>query len=209
MWLIAAAHAETTHDAATWTSALAQVDLHEGQDHGPRLLADVHARRTGPAFTAIVRPAFGWDLNKSLSVALGGAWVGVGGASTDGELVSEARVWEQVMLAGKVEDLQLGLRLRLEQRFLEAGTGHRLRVWGRAAVPVSEALSFVVTDEAFVGTLGPGAPVAFDQNRLFVGLALPLYEKSRIEVGYGHVVLTRADATSHFHVVATNLFLSR
>ena len=209
MWLTAPAYAATTHDAATWTSVVAQVDLHEGEDHGPRLMADVHARRTGAAFTAIVRPAIGWDVNKSLSIAVGGAWVGVAGASTEGELVSEARVWEQVLLAGKVEDLALGLRFRLEQRVLADGAGHRVRVWGRAAMPVSDALSFVATDEVFVGTLGPSAPVAFDQNRLFLGVALPVLEKSRIELGYTHVLVVRGDATTHIHVLASNLFLSR
>ncbi len=207
MLFVSAAHAETIHDLATWTAVSAQVDLHEGQDHGPRLLADVHARRTGAAFTAIVRPAVGWDVNKSLSLAVGGAWVGQRGASTEDDLVSEGRVWEQALVTGKVEDVALGLRLRLEQRFLTDGAGHRVRVWGRAAAPVSDVISLIATDEVFVGTLGPSAPVAFDQNRLFLGLALPVSDVGRLEVGYTHVLLVRGDVTSHVHVIASSLFL--
>ncbi len=207
----ALASAQTTHDLATWTSVGLLANLHGDRPSGPRLWTDLHARRTDASFTGIVRPGLGWDLADWITVYAGYAWIPQVGESTADELLSEHRAWEQLLLQRRVGELTLGLRPRLEQRFLEAQpeVGHRLRLWGRAAVPVGGDLSLVLTDEVFLG-LGATAwsPSGFDQNRLFVGPALPVSEVGRVELGYTNTFLARETGDTVLHVVSANLYLN-
>lgn len=215
--LLAAASlaAETTQDLAVWSSVNGQVDLHEGRDTGPRLWTDLHFRRTDAWFVGIARPALGYDLAKGVAVYAGYAWVPWIGEATDDALQHEHRAWQQALLSRKAGSVQLGLRPRLEQRFVggQPGTGHRLRVWGRAAAPVSKPVSLVVTDEVFVGFNATdwvvGSNVAgFDQNRLFLGAALPVAEVGRVEVGYLDTFVLRSTGNTLLHTFSTNLFLN-
>jgi hypothetical protein len=216
MWFICAgAFAATTHDPAVWSSVNLQVDLHEGRATGPRLWTDLHFRRTDQWFVGIVRPGLGWDLAKGVAVFAGYAWVPWIGEATDDQLMNEHRAWQQALMTRKVGNSQVGFRPRFEQRFVggEPGTGYRVRLWGRAATPVGKGLQLVATDEVFLGlnetTWTVGSNVAgFDQNRLFVGPALPVEGLGRVEVGYLNVFLLRDSGNTMLHTFSANLFLS-
>jgi hypothetical protein len=207
----AAALAATTHDPATWTSVNLQVDLDAQPDTGPRLWTDLHFRRTDANFVGIARPAFGWDVARGVGVYVGYGWIPTYGESTDDQLVNEHRVWEQLLLTKKLDAVQLGLRPRFEQRVVagEEGTGLRVRLWGRAAVPVSDRISLVVTDEVFVGLVATDWSVAgFDQNRLFVGPAFPIEGLGRVEFGYMNTFVLRESGNTDLHIASANLFLN-
>jgi hypothetical protein len=211
--LASAAVAQTAHDPAVWSSINTQVDLHPERTVGPRLWADFHFRRTDAWFVGIARPALGWDVAEGAGVFVGYAWVPWLGEATDDQLMNEHRVWEQLLLTRAAGRGQLGFRPRLEQRFVggEPGVGHRLRLWGRGAAPLGDRVSLVVTDEVFVGlgatTWTTGSNVAgFDQNRLFVGPALPIEGLGRLEVGYLNVFLLRESGNTDLHALSSNLF---
>jgi hypothetical protein len=151
----------------------------------------------------------GYDLTRGVAVFAGYAWVPSIGAATDDELVQEHRVWEQALLQRSVETVKVAFRPRLEQRFLTGEVGHRLRLWGRVEVPLGEPVSLVVTDEVFLGFNDTdwGAVAGFDQNRLFVGPALPIEGVGRVEFGYMNTLLHRDDDTD-LHIVSANLFVN-
>ncbi len=198
-----------THDPAVWTGALIQANLHPERTTGPRLWVDLHARSWENGWTSITRPAVGWDLAPGVSAFVGYAWIPtVDPANT---LTNEHRSWVQLVLQPDVGAVSLAVRPRLEQRFSDAasGVGHRARLWARVGVPVSDALSIVVTDELFVGLVDTGWSVGgFDQNRAFVGITLPLAASGRIELGYLDAMLLRGGEVLHQHVASTLLVLS-
>lgn len=212
---LALAAAAATHDPAVWSSVTVQADLDEEDDRGPRLWLDLHFRRMDSNFLFIGRPALGWDVAKGVGLFAGYAWVPWIGDATDGALQNEHRAWQQALLQRKTGRTQLGFRPRLEQRFVggEPGVGHRVRLWGRAAHPLSDRVSLAVTDEVFLG-LNPtewttGSNVAgFDQNRLFVGPALPIEGLGRVELGYLNVVILRESGDTVLHAMSSNLFLT-
>ena len=209
IWLAMALAAPQTQDAGVWTSLNLAAPLHDGRDAGPRLWLDMHGRRTDASFLAIIRPGVGVDLTRGVAVFAGYAWVPSIGSATDDTLAQEHRVWEQALLQRSVESVKFAFRPRLEQRFVTGEVGHRLRLWGRAEVPLSEAVSFVVTDEVFVGVNDTewGAVAGFDQNRLFVGPALPIEGVGRVEFGYMNTLLHR-DVDTDVHIVSATLFIN-
>ena len=101
----------------------------------------------------------------------------------------EHRVWEQVAFGRSFADLDLGLRGRLEQRFINhlGGTIVRNRYRLKAVHPLWDTRWYAVgTEEVFVNFNGLGAgPVSgFEQNRLFGGVGLRLGQRVRVESGY-------------------------
>lgn len=208
--LASQASAQVDQDLGAWESVNLQASLHkDDQKTGPRLWTDLHFRRWDTQFLAIVRPGIGFDVARGVSVFAGYAWVPSVGDATEGELLNEHRIWEQALLTGKVKEIALGFRPRLEQRFEqgEAQIGHRLRLWGRAGVPLRGSVSLSVTDEVFLGfNKTEWTKQGFDQNRLFVGPALGT-DFGRVEFGYMNVYLDR-DADSDLHLASANLFVN-
>lgn len=133
------------------------------------------------------------------------------GAATDHALSSEHRIWEQLLYQRKVGEGGLGGRVRVEQRFLADGDlGHRLRLWGRTALPLAGPVSLVLTDALFLGSNETDTTSSgFEQNRAFVGPAVPMADIGRIELGYLNICLDRGDADTMLHIVACNVFVVR
>lgn len=178
---------------------------------GPRFWLDLHERRTPSGFTAIIRPAFGWQATPWFSVWAGYAWVPTDPDGAD--TVHEHRAWEQLIFQHKTGPALLQLRLRQEQRFRqgEAGVGNRLRVFGRVNAAVSGPFGLAMWDEAFFQFNDPGwvGYTGFDQNRAFFGPYLEGPPGVRLEVGYMNQYLQRPEGASQdHHVVAFNLFIS-
>jgi hypothetical protein len=194
-------------DIGVWDAVFVQAPLHEDGDQGARLWLDLHARRDGGRFTAIVRPGIGWDLSRETAVYVGYAAIPSGAPGVDTAL--EHRAWQQLFWNGKAGDVGFGLRPRLEQRFAAASdVGLRGRLFGRAQVPLTDRFAAVAWDELFVALNDSDfVPAGFDQNRVFVGPAV-VGQGHRVEVGFLHVLLRREGTWTNVGVFAANLFLT-
>ncbi len=179
------------HHSGVWAGVVgsAQVDA--------RLLAsfEVHLRQEDTRATAIMRPAVGLRLSDHWATHAGYAWIG--GLPDGGPVVHEHRAWSQLSGSASVGDkLNLTSRTRLEHRVRgEGAIGHRARQFVRVgAVPAREGgASPVLWNELFLGLnkTAWGAVSGVDQNRLFVGAALPLARGGRFELGVLHVAAPR------------------
>lgn len=175
---------------------------------------DVHARRGGSGTVTIVRPAVGVEITPWLNVLGGYAWIPTVTDAT-GDASHEHRVWEQVVLKHRFEELGLFAqsRTRFEQRFLEGDDDVALRLREFVRVNWQPSPDFPVGvafwDELFVGlTEQAWAPQGIDQNRVFLGPFLQMAPWARLEAGYLFVYLDRGPADLYAHVLAVNLFVS-
>lgn len=185
--LIAVPPAQAQPDQ-TWTGAFASGTPIEGS----RLLLwlDGHARfRDGSdeLDVSIVRPGVGWRVHKGLDVYAGYARVTL---HRDGDDLGEDRFWQQaIYTVGKIGDVSVSGRTRLEQRWRETGddAGWRLRQFVRLGLPIDGSpISLVAWDEAFFGlnTTDWGQRDGYDQNRLFLGAGWHINDRVRLEGGY-------------------------
>jgi len=161
---------------------------------------------------SLVRPAIGLDLGPTVSVWAGYAYFN--SRRSSGERVDEHRPWQQLSwTAHKSAHGSLGLRLRLEQRFVETGddTGWVLRTQLRYAHRLDEAgrwqaVAFIEPFVALNNTdWGPERGVA--QNRIFVGGAYRITSTLSMEFGYmnQHLRLAGEDLVNHLAVAHLKL----
>jgi hypothetical protein len=199
------AHA-AEQDLGVWSAVLSATELGDGP---ARFWLDLHARRDGARFLAIVRPGLGLQLTDHASAWVGAGWIP--SVPDDGDATHEIRVWEQLIATGDLGSWgTLQSRTRFEQRTLDGGDlGFRVREFVRfGAVPRQEQrASLVVWDEVFLGLneTGWGAVSGLDQNRLFVGAALPVRHGGRVEVGLLQVAVPR-DELGLTWIAAMNWF---
>ncbi len=138
----------------------------------------------------ILRPAIGWAISERFKVYQGYARVQT--ALAGGGFSGEDRSFQQLdWEIGTFERAKVSSRTRFEQRILSTGRdiGLRLRQQLRVALPLSEpkdGLAVVAWTEAFVALNDTdwGGPAGFDRVRTFVGLGVPLVDKSTVEIGY-------------------------
>jgi hypothetical protein len=209
---ISSAPASAAEDVQGWTS----VTVSGPATAGGRLLLtfDGHARFRDDASrrdVTILRPGLGWRVTPRLDAYGGLALVTIARAGND---VTERRLWQQLSypitpLAGGV----LTGRTRLEQRFRDTGsdTGWRLRHQFRYARPVGGGpVVAVVANETFLGLNEAdwGQRSGFDQNRAFIGAALQLAPKARVEGGYMNQFIKVQGADRTHHNLVLNLVLS-
>lgn len=201
------AHAQT-QDIAVWTAALASPDVSDRT----RVWLDVHARRSQASFLSIVRPGVGLQFTSAVSGWLGYAWIPT--VPDDGATRHEHRIWQQLIGNISLGDRwTLQSRTRFEQRFaVGGGVGLRVREFVRLSVApeVAQRPRLALWDELFVGLNDTdwGAVAGFDQNRLFVGVGLPVSHGGRVEVGLLNVLALR-DELQVSWVVAANWFVPR
>jgi hypothetical protein len=175
---------------------------------------DLHARRGAAGQVNIIRPAIGYRILDDLTVHVGYAYVPT--IKDDAPDVHEHRPWQQLLYTLEPADgLTLGFRARLEQRFVDTGrdVGHRLRFLFRAGYKPIADLPLIpsISDEVFVDLNDTdwGARTGFEQNRLFVGPGLEMFEGGRLDVGYMNVLSRRAGKQDLMaHVIAMNLVVS-
>jgi Protein of unknown function (DUF2490) len=134
----------------------------------------------------LVRPAVGYDLTSSV-------WVGHGYTPSyppTGNVLTENRAWQQYLWVGPGLGSTLQWRSRLEQRAIE---GHdrlawRFRQFWRLTRPLTQradGLTVVAWDEVFLHLNDTTRTTSgFDQNRVFAGLGVGLWQGARLEVGY-------------------------
>jgi len=206
------AGAQTDKDFAIWAALFATGQVF-ADEPSPTFWLDVHARRGESGAVHILRPGIGYAFAPWVSLWAGYAWVPEWFDAT-GQRTDEQRVWEQLIFDYRSKQgLWFQSRTRFEQRFSNAGSGtaHRFREFVRLnyrpkkSVPVGIAF----WDELFVGIQGAEwAKQGFDQNRVFLGLAIYAFEKLlRIEVGYLNVYLSR-QPNRLTHVLGLNFLVS-
>lgn len=199
--------------AQVWGAAFLQADLSKTV---PRLhlWLDLQPRYGGTGAVTLVRPGLGLQLAEGLILHAGYAWVARWPEQAPS--VHEHRLWEQLFFTRRFEETwDLLLRARLEQRFVTSGddVGLRFRFMARGAwwLERDGPLALVLWDELFLG-LGAtdwGASSGFDQNRLFLGLAIRGLARTRFELGYLNLYLRRPGAEDRVdHVASFNLFAS-
>ena len=178
-------------DFQVWTPVVLQIDI------GPKVLRgwleaqprfDADAGRLG---LMIWRPGLGVYLHEWVTLWAGYAFV----ERLRPAYAAEHRVWEQLQLAGPLDEgkrFKVLARLRLEHRLREGldPVAHRLRLLLRGQMslgdPAPPSPYVVAWDEVFFGlnSTGWGPKSGFDRNRVFGGLGLQLLEQLRVEAGY-------------------------
>jgi hypothetical protein len=172
----------TVDDVRQWTS------LHVSHSYDERfsfnLLSQVRFSDDVSDYDeTVLKPAVHYIVAPGVKLTLGYHF------STTNNSPDEHRVWEQIGLARSFAGFDLGLRGRLEQRFIHRLGGTIVR--NRYRLKVAHALwdsrwYAVASEEVLVNLNGLGAgPVAgFEQNRLFGGLGVRLGGRLRVETGY-------------------------
>lgn len=209
--------AQTVHDSGTWLALFARGDVGRTDDCRLKWWFDGHARffdDAGGFGQSIMRPGLGYALSDAATLWAGYGWIRTSPQATPE--FDEHRVWQQITWSKDFDPVRLGLRSRLEQRFLETGadTGWRFRQLVSLRRPVDcSRFSLVAWDEVFIhlNDTDWGATGGFDQNRLFLGFGFRCDPASpnRVEVGYLNQFVDRptADDLSN-HLVAINFYWS-
>lgn len=145
----------------------------------------------------LVRPALGYKIGESHSIWAGYGWTP---RFENADLTDEHRFWQQSLASYVWPQWRLSFRFRLEERFIEGTTkmAWRWRELFRTSWHPDGDWGVVLWDEFFFSLSANEAVVrGFDQNRLFLGLHLPLGSSEfALETGYLNQI-HRGGATNH------------
>jgi len=208
----APARAESPADVRVWTAVAAQGPFGAGSPWW--WAADVFVRARDGVHTvdsAAGRVSIGRDITPTSRAAIGYAY-GAGFPDAGGTR-GEHRFHQQYVGTRTAAGLRLSARSRLEERFVEGGSGARLRV--RQQVRVARALGtrglqVVASEEILVNIAARGGTSrGLDGNRLFVGVRRALGPSSAIEIGYLNLYTPGRSAPGRSsHVLSTVLALT-
>lgn len=137
--------------------------------------------------TSTLRPYVTFDVTPRISVGGGYAWATLYPAS--GGTTTENRIFGQFNWNLAVSGGTLGLRTRIEGRFVEnnSGPAGRVRQQVRFSRPIKRGhrLAIVGYDELLVHLNETSrADDGIEQNRIFVGVSDALTKRLRLEIGY-------------------------
>lgn len=129
----------------------------------------------------ITRLGVNYKINKNLSVTVGHAFLNTDGTYEQlGGDAYENRTYEDINVKHNISKLNLAHRLRAEQRFFEANTGHFLRYQLGLSHPINEKWSTYLYDEVFMDFDGEN----FNQNWLGAGFKYKLSKTLKLQLGY-------------------------
>lgn len=156
--------------------------------------------------TVILRPGLNYHINKSLTITGGYAFIpnrrAIGKTAS---LLSEHRIWQQLLYNQKIHAVSVSHRLRFEQRFIPkaklSGTeldtdgydnAYRLRYFVRNIIPLVKQEAFnkgwflALQNEVFfnVGNKSAVNGRFFDQNRAYGAIGYRVSKKLDVEAGY-------------------------
>jgi hypothetical protein len=182
------AHAQTATDERVWASVTFQERV--SATSAWRWSMEVIARSrdgVGELDALNVRPILHYDLTSRSSVGFGYALVP--SFPPGGGVSVEHRSFGQFVWSGRVAAWTLGVRTRVEARWLEGNSGvlGRVRQQVRVSRPVQRGstLSVVLADEFMLQVNDTTrSPAGVDQNRVFAGVSKTLPRAARLEVGY-------------------------
>lgn len=154
--------------------------------------------------TYLLRGSIGYDLNPRMSL-----WAGYDFFVNDPDAAptrNENRYWQQFLWNAAGWDWgRLTLRTRLEERDLERSgdIGLRFRQLVELAVPVpAHDVTAILSTEHFTNfdDTDYGGLSGFDQLRSYLGVRMPMTERSALQFGYMHQLINRSgasDAVNH------------
>lgn len=202
----------TLRAQADWTSVHQEaVWLNAFVDHAltsrTALWFDGHWRRDGVGAQpqqVLLRPGVQVTLRPGLRVGAGYAYIATApyGESPNGAPLREHRAWQQVSLATSVAGVALSHRVRWEERWIGAVSASgdvgprsyqtRVRYLVRAQRPLgvrsakAGAIIGFAANEFFLPVGHSDAAQRRLQNRVQVGVGVPMSERQRIEFSYLH-----------------------
>lgn len=157
----------------------------------------------------LLRPALGFEVNKTLSIWQGFGWT----PSFQPQFRNEFQLWEQAIVQHNFKYFTISSRSRLEiRRIANAGsTAYRFRNQFRLQVPLDKKhnWAFTLFDEPFwnLNTVTRGPQQGFNQNWLFAGITRKIAPDLSLDVGYlNNYVKNQAPAKSRMnHVIMFSL----
>jgi len=143
----------------------------------------------------LVRTAIQYQPRKTVSYALGFDTV-------DNYLPTrshENRLWQQLQLQRRYQQLTISARWRLEERYFVGtpGVSLRQRMMLKASRQLGKSrFSLVGSDELFVtmNNMVDGPVAGIDRNRLFAGVAVAIDRRRTVEAGYRLEYINKTDA---------------
>jgi len=133
-----------------------------------------------------IRPGLGYQATASVSIWQGYAW----GTTYQPQFRDEHRSYQEIDYLGRLANVQVFSRTRLEQRFIQdaGGVAIRARELVRADIPFGEERiwGWVIYDEMFINlnTVRRGPEAGFDQNRFFIGVHRKVNARFSVDFGY-------------------------
>ena len=137
----------------------------------------------------LVRPAIGYEIRDGVK-----AWAGYArfrSRNGTGRVADENRYWQQLdWRAGRWQDGNISMRVRLEQRSIDVGDDLRVvfRFMTKYVRPIAghEDRSLIISLEPFVDLRDTdwGGDAGLGQNRIFLGIGWRLGDKVSLETGY-------------------------
>ncbi len=206
------ATAQTVTDGRVWTALGVQGRTREGSP--VRWAMDSQFRMRDGIETAdlfSVRGTLGRDLASGFG--LGGGYGVTLGFPSLGDTQVEHRAFQQVQWNGPAAGGTLGLRTRVEQRWLEDDSriAVRIRLSARLTRPLapSARLSLVLVDEV-MAHVGETARVrrGFDQHRVFAGVRRTLTSRTALEIGYVNQYVRTQTSSRMSHVLSATIAIA-
>ncbi|WP_130734016.1 DUF2490 domain-containing protein [Flavobacterium sp. J27] len=139
-----------------------------------------------------LRIATGYDYSNNLSFSLGYEWVILFpyGQFPVPEKRIEHRIYEQIIIKNKIDNVSINYGIQLEQRFLNELTRHRLRLIFAAKYPIiksdkgKEKLTFSFFDQIILNIDNEANGKNFSQNRVYAGFEVPINKTITLGLGY-------------------------
>lgn len=191
----AEAKANPEHDLQLWTPVILDVPI-KRKLRGYFEVVPRVGNNVGHISQLLVRPGIEYRLKPNFSLFAGYLWQ-TNYSTENSQVLHENRLWQQVLMAKDIKRFTLINRSRLEQRFFDGlnQTSNRARHMVKLNYKLHKRLYLTASDELFVNlnSVRNGPQGGIDQNRIFVGLGLRTWQKSRVEVGYQHQYVNRTD----------------
>lgn len=154
-----------------------------------------------------INPSVGYTLSNRQDV-----WLGYEIYFTNKLAIQEQRIWEQDQYAFIKDNKQtLSLRSRFEQRYSPDDSGIALRVRERLTWVLNDMIakkySPEVYEEVFFNVNNPEwvSSKVLSQNRLFMGVSVPVNKKSAFLIGYLNQVDYNPDDATHQNIIYISL----
>ncbi len=146
--------------------------------------------------TILVRPAIGYTVNPQLSLRAGYGWFATDAAGI--ERIDEHRLWQDLVWRPALDSaLRVGLRTRMEQRWLDGGNdaGWRFRQLVRLDWPISAdgKVALLAANEVLIALNDTdwGERSGLDQNRVFLGFSIRVAPRSYVDLAYLNLYIDR------------------
>ena len=160
----------------------------------------------------LLRPGVNYYVRPNLFLTQGYAWIRTGNGLA---VTSEHRSWQQVQYMPMALGVVMSHRVRLEQRWIAVGAGHRyqnrIRYFYRTELPATSKYFVGLQNEVFFGFGQNRGAAVYDQNRAYVSVGKRFGSIGRIEIGYMYQNLLQRNGVvrEHNHIVVISFLSSK